>query len=159
MSDDDGSLLRRLRQMWSELDPAPDGLVDRMLFALELEQLDVDLSPTLLDRCGGVELAGARSGDQESARTVTFGSDSLTVIITLSGSAEEGHRLDGWLVPAEPLRVELRTAHGSRWTVADATGRFVVDGLPSGLVQLVLQPVEGVPSALTRPVVTPSLQL
>jgi hypothetical protein len=155
VSDDHHGLMRQLRSMWHRLDPEPAGLVDRVMFALELETLDVDL----LWRLPEPELAAARSGEEETARTVTFGSESLTVVVMLSGSDTDGHRIDGWVIPSGPLRVELRSDGSQRQTTADETGRFAFADVSSGLVQLVLHPTDGVHPALTRPVVTPALKL
>ena len=154
----DDRLLRKLRRMWDEVDPAPAGLADRALFAVELADLDADLMTAVLAEEFGLDLAAAR-GAEENARTITFGSASLSVMITLSASDDGGHRLDGWIVPAGRLQVELRTSGGSRHTCADGDGRFVVESLPSGLLQLVLHPTAGASPRLTRPVVTPAVQL
>jgi hypothetical protein len=92
-------------------------------------------------------------------RTVTFGSDSLTVMVTLSGQHPQGRRIDGWIAPGAALRIELRTPRGVQQTMADQTGRFSLSDVPPGLVQLVIHPTEGAAVALTRPVVTPAIQL
>jgi hypothetical protein len=74
---------------------------------------------------------------------------------------ETGVRVDGWLAPPGPLRVELRTAPAdpdgpgvSRTVEADEAGRFVFTGVPHGLAQLVVGGAEG-----GRTVVTPSIVL
>ena len=154
----DDRLLRTLRRMWNDVDPAPAGLADRMVFAVELADVDVDVMTAVLAEELGLDLMAAR-GEEENVRTVTFRSASLSVMITLSASDDGAHRLDGWIVPAGPLQVELRTSGGSRHTCADDDGRFVVDGLPSGLLQLVLHATDGAAPRLTRPVVTPAVQL
>jgi hypothetical protein len=148
MSADD-ALLGRLRRMWEASDPVPDDLAERVVFAVGLDNVEFEL----LRLHEVLEPAGARG--PENARTVTFGSDSLSVMVTLSAE----HRIDGWIAPGAALRVELRTSRGVQETVADPTGRFALTDVPSGLVQLVIHPTEGASVALTRPVVTPALQL
>jgi hypothetical protein len=156
----DRPLLADLRTMWQECDPEPADLAERVLFALSLEDAEFELL-TLQESVG---LTGARSAKHaeargtETARSVTFGSESLTVMITLS-IQEHQHRIDGWIVPSAALRVELRTSRGPKETTADPTGRFSIDDVPAGLMQLVIHPTEGAVVTLARPVVTPALQL
>src|SRR4029453_5121580 len=87
-------LMRELREMWEAADPAPDDLAERMIFTLQLENLEFEL----LRLHDVLEPVGARG--HETARTVTFGSDSLTVMVSMSGSGRPPHRVDGWLAPA-----------------------------------------------------------
>jgi hypothetical protein len=152
MTDDDVTLHRRLRRMWESVDPAPADLADRALFLLDLENVEVELS-----RMTELDLAGARG--EETARTVTFDSDHVTVMVTLSGPPAGPRRLDGWITPPAALRVEARTRSGSTVTVADDSGRFSFPELQPSLVQLVLHPTEGCSIRLPRPVVTPALQI
>lgn len=157
----DRPLLDDLRTMWRTCDPEPADLCERILFALSLEDAEFELL-TLQEPVG---LAGARSAKHaeargtETARSVTFGSESLTVMITLSVQEPYQHRIDGWIVPSAALRVELRTSRGPKETVADPTGRFSIEDVPGGLIQLVVHPTEGAVVSLARPVVTPALQL
>jgi hypothetical protein len=150
---EDAALLRELREMWEALDPPPDDLCERILFTLELRNLEFEL----MQMRDAFDLVGARG--PETARTVTFGSDSVTVMLNLSGTGPEPRRLDGWVVPTTPLRIELRTSTGTLETFADADGRFAFEHAPAGLVQLVLHPTEGTTVELTRPVITPAVQL
>jgi hypothetical protein len=152
---DDGAMLAQLRRMWQAHDPEPPDLAERVLFALGLEDVEFEL----LQLVGSLDPDGARTASAETVRTVTFGSDSLTVMVSLSGPHHDGYRIDGWIAPGAALRVELRTARGAQGTVADSTGRFALNDVPSGLVQLVIHPTEGASVALTRPVVTPAIQL
>jgi hypothetical protein len=146
-------LMRQLREMWEAADPAPADLAERMIFTLQLENLEFEL----LRLHDVLEPVGARG--HETARTVTFGSDSLTVMVSMSGSGRPPHRVDGWIAPAAALRVELRTARGTRETTADVDGRFAFTEVPAGLIQLVLHPTPGADLTLARPVVTPAIQL
>ena len=149
----DDQLFRRLRAMWEEADPVPAGLADRVLFALQLENLEYELLRLRYTD----EPVGARAGS--TVETVTFGSDHLTVMLMLPRAEDPNRRLDGWIAPGAALRVELRTDTGGRETVATPDGRFAFSGAPSGLVQLVIHPTEGATVTLTRPVVTPAIQL
>jgi hypothetical protein len=152
MSDDDGALEARLRSMWESADPPPADLADRALFLLELADLESDLL-----RMQEVQLAGARG--EETTRTVTFDSDHVSIMITLSGSPGGARRLDGWITPPAALAVEARTRGGSTRTAADASGRFSFPELPPALTQFVLHPTAGAAVELARPIVTPPLQI
>jgi hypothetical protein len=145
----DLALLAELRALYGDLDPAAPDLVERIQFALALEDLDVEVFRA---SAGSGVLAGVRGA--EETRTITFDSDSLTIMFSISPAGPAAVRLDGWLAPPAAHRVELRTEGGAIQTDADADGRFAVDDVPHGLAQLVVHPAGGV-----RPVVTPSVVL
>lgn len=155
----DAALLRELRAMWETLDPPPADLAERVLFTLRLEDLEFELMRLQAE----LEPAGARGDDavrgQETVRTVTFGSESLTVMVTLSEPQQRPRRIDGWIAPPAPLRVELRSNRGRQEVVADADGRFAFPDAPAGLVQLVFHPTADIHPGLGRPVVTPAIHL
>jgi hypothetical protein len=147
----DEVLLGELDRLLDMADPVPPGLVERIQFAVALENLHVEVARW--ERADA--LAGVRSTD---VGTVTFTVDDLTVMVTFNPS-DSGYRMDGWLGPGGPHRVEVRVAgHPSTATTADHGGRFVVDDVPRGTLQIVVQLSngEGVPS---RTVVTPTLVL
>ena len=148
----DQAIMRQLYGMYAALDPPPADLDDRVLFALDLENLDAEVARHSADRVG----AGARADEQ--ARTITFDADSRTILVTIAGQADGLVRIDGWLAPGESLLVELRSrdAAAPRTVTADEGGRFVLDGVSRGMAQLVVHPPPGsdLPS-----VVTPSLRL
>jgi hypothetical protein len=84
--------------------------------------------------------SGARGS--ERTRTITFDADSRAVMITVTDRADGLVRIDGWLAPAAALRVELRLPEPAppRTMIANAVGRFTFDGVPRGLVQLLVHP-------------------
>jgi hypothetical protein len=145
----DLAILAGIRDAFTGVDPMPADLVKRILFALALEDADVEVC-RLREELGMP--VGVR-GD-EASRTVTFDSDSLTVMVTIGGDGE-AVRLDGWIAPAGHWAVEVRTGDGPVAAIADGMGRFVVDGLPHGLAQLVVRSRPG--EVRIRPVVTPSI--
>ena len=154
--------LGHLRALWEQTDPVPAGLTERVRFAISLGDLEAEVAR--LQREGVPELVArgdARLDDAQRARTVTFTSDSVTTMVTISESGGEGSgagtvRIDGWSSPGAGLRVELRTGSDSRESVADDHGRFVLDGVPHGMAQLVLRPAEGTGGPT---VVTPAIEL
>ncbi len=135
----DVDTLDGLREMWEHLDPVPAGLADRVAFALEVEglvaaadDLDLELMRLVQEQPA---LAGSRG---EAVRTITFGSESLTVMLAL-GDVAGGFRVDGWVAPGGRRRIEARTADGSTEVLCDSTGRFSLPLVPPGHFQLVLQ--------------------
>lgn len=145
-----------LRLMWQRLDPVPVGLTDRVLFALQLEQLtaaDLDLELLrLTDEQVGAG-AGARGGDD--VRTVTFTGAHLTVMLAV-GATPEGRRVDGWVAPGGARLLEVRTSAGVAQHRCDATGRFTLPDVPAGHLQLVLSRLDDDDSPAF---VTPALTL
>jgi hypothetical protein len=144
----DLALLEGVRELYTQLDPVPADLVDRVQFALALEELDVEVF-----RLATADRVPAAVRGAEETRTITFDSDSLTVMFSVSPSGATTVRLDGWLAPPAAHRVELRTESGPIQTDADEDGRFAVEGVPRGLAQLVVHP------SGSRAVVTPSVVL
>jgi hypothetical protein len=158
---DEVALTADLRRMWETLDPPPDGLLARVGFALQVEDITRDLDVELM-RLQQESLAGAGTRGEE-VRTVTFGSRSLTVMLAIS-DVDGGYRVDGWVAPGGRRTVEVRTSAGTTRTACDATGRFVLPLVPPGHLQLVLAGEEdhggtGDGSRVATGVVTPALTL
>jgi hypothetical protein len=150
----DAELLAELARLYELVDPMPEGLVERIGFTLTLADLEVELARLTAETR---EPVGARG--EERARTVTFSSDSLTTMVTITPLGHGEFRIDGWLAPGAALRVELRTDRGSLDATADSDGRFDFTGVRPGLVQLVIHPTDGSEVRLGSPVVTPALEL
>jgi hypothetical protein len=156
----DEELLRILRESHEQLDPMPDGVVERSLFALAVD--DIDAAVFQLAEQYRLEPSGARGGegegDGEEARGVTFDSDSLTIMIRISLLAG-GVRIDGWLAPPQACRVELRSGDRLVRADADAEGRFVLDAIPRGLAQLVVRLSETLTGDRGQSILTPAIVL
>jgi hypothetical protein len=149
----DLAILDNLRALYAEADPMPGDLVERVRFALALEDVDVEV----FRLCTEQEMATAGARGHEESRTVTFDSDSLTIMISITPTGHDQVRLDGWLAPPGSHAVELRTAVGQLTTTADVQGRFALDSVPHGLAQLVVHPDRADDSAPPRSVVTPAI--
>lgn len=150
---DDQAILDQLAVVHAVLDPPPADLDERVLFAIALDDVDVEVARLSDDLLVG---SGARS--TERTRTITFDADSRSVMIAIVERPDGLVRLDGWLAPAAALQVELRLPEPapSRTMTSDEAGRFVFDGIPHGLAQLLVHP----PGDDTAPrVVTPTLAL
>lgn len=155
---DDAAWLDVLRQLWTEQDPVPPDLADRICAGLATVDLDTELME-LVEL--SVTPAGARGEDR--TRTVTFSHEAVSVMVTVDRGSG-GSRLDGWIIDGAGLRIELRIelrvgSGPSRETVADQDGRFSFDGVPSGLVRLVVHPTDGAQLRLVRPVSTPGVEV
>ena len=151
---EDAALLSELARIYEQIDPVPEGLVERLGFTLTLANLEVELA-RLIARTS--EPVGHRG--EERARTVTFSSDSLTTMVTITPQDCDQFRIDGWLAPGAALAVELRTDRGSLRTTADTDGRFEFIEVRRGLVQIVIHPTAGCSVRLGSAVVTPAMEL
>jgi len=146
---DDEAMLAAIGQFVRDIDPPPSDLTERVQFALELQQLDVEVARW--ERAADV-LVGVR-GDNGQGNTITFTVSDLTVMINLTRTGE-CHRIDGWLVPAGDHAVEIRVAeHGSSSTTADEGGRFVLDRVPRGTTQILVHLGGHKPRTIATPTV------
>jgi len=145
----DDAILDHLAAAYTRVDPPPADLDERVRFAIALRDVDAEVARLRED-----ELVGSGARSTERSRTITFDSDGLTVMVTVVVEPDGRRRLDGWLAPAGPHRVELRSPSRIRTVTADESGRFVLEGVPPGLAQFL---VHGVRPGVT--VVTPSVVL
>jgi hypothetical protein len=149
----DEAILDHLRGLYERVDPAPADLTERVLFAIALTDVDAEVARLRED-----ELVGSGARTAERTRTISFEADSLSIMVTVIEEPDGQVRVDGWLAPPAPHRVELRTQSPARpgplAARADETGRFVLAGVPHGLAQLVVHLVDA-----GTTVVTPSLVL
>lgn len=150
----DDALLRMLAALYGEIDPVPDGLVERIQFEITLDALQAEIA-TLTRH--DLATSGARSASTEAVRTITFTAESLTTMVTISPQRDGTVRVDGWAAPGGGLGIEVLLTDGSRQTEADADGRFVFDGLPAGLAKFALHTADADGSPHT--VVSPTIEL
>jgi hypothetical protein len=149
----DFALLNSLRATYEERDPVPDGLAERIQFHLTLDALNTEVATlTQLDMAA----TGARSATTEAVRTITFTSDSLTTMVTLTPLEDGTVRVDGWAAPGAGIRVELLLADGPHNTYADDDGRFVFEAVHCGLAKFALYVPHG--SELST-VLSPAIEL
>lgn len=152
----DLEILIALAEAHELLDPMPPLLADVVLFALDAHDSDAELA-----RLVETELVGAAgTRGVEHARTVTFSSDHLTVMVTLQPRRDGSTRIDGWAAPGGALRAELRVSGGSSLEAdCDSSGRFAFESVPSGPTQLVLHPTRDSDPTVSSSVVTPAVNL
>jgi hypothetical protein len=134
---EDLTLLQRLGALWDAQDPVPAGLAGRLEFALTLDALETEVA-TLTQ----VDLAasGSRSSDTEAVRTVTFTSESLDTMVTLTDAPDGTVRVDGWVAPGAAMRVEVLLEGATLEVESDEDGRFVCESVPKGLAKFALHP-------------------
>ena len=90
--------------MYDSIDPVPPGMVDRIQFALTLDALHAEVAE--LQRL--TEGSFAHRAETASVYSVTFASESMTTMISVTGTSFGRVRIDGWIAPALPVQVELR---------------------------------------------------
>jgi hypothetical protein len=145
---EDLALLSSLRAYYEEHDPVPNGLVERIQFELTLDALHAEVATlTQLDLAG----AGTRSAAMESVRTITFTSESMTTMVTITPDSEGTVRIDGWAAPGADIRVQILLTGETRETYADADGRFVFEQVPPGLAKFALHPTDGESTTVVSP--------
>jgi hypothetical protein len=150
---EDLTILGEVLEVFDRLDPVPASLGDRVKFALTVQALEGEVAQ--LQRLSA-EGAGVRSVDYARAQTVTFTSDSLTAMVTISALDAETVRVDGWVTGGR-VEVELRERSRSSFLETDADGRFVFERIARGLAQFVLRPLDS--GIQARPVITPTIEL
>jgi len=138
MIPDNQDPLATIRQLFESLDPMPSDLPERIRFSLALHDLDAEVARLT---SAADELALTARGAEES-RTITFDSDSLTIMIRIDSNPDGSVRVDGWLAPPKYCRVEIRTADNTITMMADEAGRFVFPSVPHGTARLVVRPPE-----------------
>jgi hypothetical protein len=151
IDDVDRTILAGVKDFWTAADPMPASLLDRVKFAIELENVDLEVL-----RLTEVQPAAAR-GDEQS-RLITFDSESVTIMVSIRPNPDGTIRVDGWLTPAGRHPIELRSSSSAdaagMATVSDEDGRFVLDTIQPGLAQLIVRP-----TGSSRTVTTPSISL
>lgn len=138
-------LLDDLAQLLGTVDPVPEGLADRSLFALTLEGLNAEVMALHSEEPA---LAVRGEPTRVEIRTVTFSSDPVTVMISLS-EGPTGVRIDGWTAPAEKYVVQVYGPEGFTSTESDDGGSFVFEDVRPGPASIVLRRAAGGPVVST----------
>jgi hypothetical protein len=150
LDDVDRAILDTLRQAFQRADPMPADLPERIMFSLALRDLEAEVARLVAEED---PLALAVRGAEQS-RTITFDSDSLTIMIRIEANSDGTARVDGWLAPPGRREIEMKTTGERLSVVSDDQGRFALARVPRGMAQLIVRPRDA-----GRPVVTPALIL
>ncbi|HVB41776.1 MAG TPA: hypothetical protein VNF47_03600 [Streptosporangiaceae bacterium] len=151
----DLAILGGIRDLFAAADPMPADLPERIRFALALRDLEVEVARLAARESQPV----LSSRGAEQSRTITFDSESLTIMIRIDSNGDGTVRVDGWLAPPQRREIEMRTAAAPLTVVADDHGRFAFAIVPQGIAQLVVHPARPDPGGSGRSVVTPALVL
>jgi hypothetical protein len=127
----DATMLARLRSLWERTDPVPDGLAERMVAAVVIE--DRSREWTLLPLVDGAEL-GAVRGEADTL-TLRFSDGTTSVLLHVTATEDGQRRVDGW---TDAAALELRLSQGRKeWAARpSATGRFAFDAITTGQSRL-----------------------
>jgi hypothetical protein len=155
LDDVDFGILGDIRQAFDEADPMPADLPERIRFSLALRGLEVEVARLAAEE--DRQVLAARGAEQ--SRTVTFDSDSLTIMIRIDSNSDGTARVDGWLAPPQRREIEMKTSADSLSVASDEQGRFAFARVPRGTAQLIVRPGEPGQSGSGRSVVTPALIL
>lgn len=150
----DDQILNQIKNAYAASDPMPGDLPERIKFSLALRELEVEVA-RLAARDSEPALA---SRGEEQSRTVTFDSESLTIMIRIDSNGDGTVRVDGWLAPPQCREIEMKTESSPLTVLTDEQGRFAFAIVPRGTAQLIVRPQDG-PNGSSRSVVTPALVL
>lgn len=151
IDDADLGILAQLRATLDAADPVPPDLADQVQFALTVQALRAEIAE--LEQLPS-ELAGARSVDYTRVHTVTFTSESISVVITITPLDNETARVDGW-VEGPAAEAELRARSRTATVPVDEEGRFAFARVERGPVTFVFRPL----TADSKPVITPTMEV
>ncbi len=155
LDDVDSGLLDDIREMFQAADPMPADLPERIRFFLALRDLEIEVARLAAEE----DRPAVAARGVEQSRTITFDSDSLTIMIRIEENQDGTARVDGWLAPPQRRDIEIKTTADSLNVASDEQGRFAFARVPRGMAQLVVRPAEPEPGGGGRSVVTPALIL
>lgn len=145
------NLLESLADLWQVQDPVPVDLVDRVLAALAISDVDVEYELLALT-AHTVGLVGARGGDE--TLTFTFEAADLSMVLRVSPTGPDTCRVDGWISPPREMSVTATQSGVNTLAHAVDPGRFEFPHLKAGATRFLLHP-----EANSTHRVTPSVEL
>src|SRR5205823_9296269 len=104
LDDADFGVLDDIRRLFESADPMPADLPERIRFSLALRDLEIEVA-----RLAEEDQLTVAARGKEQARTITFDSDSLTIMIRIDANRDGSVRVDGWLAPPQSRQVEIKT--------------------------------------------------
>jgi len=135
-------MLAELARLVPERDPVPPELVEMAKQSFTWRTVDAELADLVADSREPVGATLVRS-DTASVRLLTFAT--RHVQLDLEVLADGGlRRLVGELRPAGPATITVEYEGGSVTEDSDELGRFILSGVPGGLIRLRCEPADGV---------------
>jgi hypothetical protein len=150
-STDDAPLRESLARIWDRFDPMPGDLIDNILVALAVDDLDVTYELLALTQ-GATPVLGARGA--ADAFTITFASADLTMVVRVDPTGPQTCRVDGWVTPAQDLTVTATQGGTSISAHTLDGGRFEFPELRVGGTRFLVHPPES-----TTNLITPAVDL
>jgi hypothetical protein len=157
----DDVLLQSVAELYAELDPAPQDLAEGVLARLAVQDLETEFEMFTLVQSVDTTVGTRHDEPPETSASVAleFAGSTYRVLVRISDTDDGGRRLDGWVVPALPMRAFLgpqgdALAHTRQSAYADREGRFEFPAPMRGEVRLWLLPQHGREGA-APPFVTP----
>jgi hypothetical protein len=89
----DLEILAGIRELFQAADPMPADLPERIRFSLALRDLEIEVARLAAEE--DQQVLAVRGPEQ--SRTITFDSDSLTIMIRIDQNRDGTARVDGWL--------------------------------------------------------------
>jgi len=133
-------LLVALKRTFEEMDPVPEGLTERVLVAVAVDDLELEYELlTMVHR--SQQLAGVRGGDDQKL-VMEFTASGITVMLRISPVNANHRRIDGWVTRTVPdgepveLTASLWQETGTTDSTVGAHGRFEFASVPGGLSRL-----------------------
>jgi len=134
----DEELLASVAELWELADPPPADLADGVLARLAVEDLEHELLVLVeSDGLAGVRHTEGTAEDQETGSwSLEYAGPDLRAYLRVT-EVEDHTRLDGWVVPARAMTVELRPEDGTVQRVPlDEFGRFAFSSVSVGAHRL-----------------------
>ena len=129
-------LFDALRSAYETADPIPEGLIERVLVAIALDDIDLEYELlTLVHR--SEQLVGVRGTDDQKT-VLEFTAAGLTVLLRISPIDATHRRIDGWVSPAQSVGAALWQEAATQRAEVSSQGRFEFPSVPLGLTRLEL---------------------
>ena len=155
MDESDLAILDDIRELFGQADPMPADLTGRITFSLAMRDLEAEVARLAAEE--QPRLVAARGAEQ--SRTITFDSDSLTIMIRIDPNRDGTVRIDGWLAPSQRREIEMQTTADTLRVSSDEQGRFAFASVPRGTARLAVRAAGQGQGGSGRSVVTPALIL
>jgi hypothetical protein len=147
MTVSDEDLLRAIADLYADIDATPTDLVDGVLARLAVQDLETEFELFTLVQPVDIQVGTRLDAEPETSATVAleFAGSTYRVLERVSDTDDGVRRLDGWVVPALPMRVFLgppgdAPADTRQSAYADREGRFEFPAAMRGEVRLWLLP-------------------
>lgn len=148
----DFEILAHVKELFDEIDPPPEHLVDTIMFNLTLEGLEAEVAS--LQRAEPVTIRSDTRPTQ-SIDTMTFSGRRMSLMISVRSEATGGTvDIDGW-VTGGAVRVDLVNDDVRYEATSDPNGRLTWTGINHGSIYFVVYPLSDDEPAT----ITPHIQL